>query len=208
MEARSYVENIANRTTLRAVILSMTKLLFCVLAVGGIALMVLTQGHPAAVIIGVVLLVGAAVLARDVVLLGRAARSRPLDLAFEPAPNGGLVSPGIVFGIALGLLLFAVVLATVTLAGGGEMSVWVWALLGVGVSVALVGVPTLGVEGRKWTVLSRALAAHPDTIPYLQDARRRFPAGAPFPFEAPTDVVRVPPAPPHPHEHDPRRQGV
>lgn len=197
MEARSYVENIANRTTMRAVILAMTKLLLAALVVGVLLLVILSQGHPAALIIGVVLLVGAGVLARDVVVLGREVRAHPLDLAFEPAPNRGLVSPGIVFGAALGLILFGAVLGTVTLLAGGDLSAWVWVALGAGCAVALMGLPTLGVEKRKWTVLEAALAARPEAIAYLQDARRRFPASAPFPFAAPTDVVLIPPAPPH-----------
>lgn len=192
MEARSYLENIANRTTMRAVIATMTKLLLVATLVGGVLLIIVSGGHPAALIIGAVLFVGSLVLARDVVVVTREARQNPLDLAFEPAPDRGLVTPGTVFGLALALALFGGVLAAVTGFGDGTVSAFAWGLLGVGVALALMGIPTLGVQDRKWKVLSDALAAHPNLVGYLQDARARFPKTAPFPFSAPTDRVTIP----------------
>lgn len=192
MEARSYLENIANRTTMRAVIATMTKLLLVATLVGGVLLIIVSGGHPAALIIGAVLLVGSLVLARDVVVVTREARQNPLDLAFEPAPDRGLVTPGTVFGLALALALFGGVLAAVTGFGDGTVSAFAWGLLGVGAALALMGIPTLGVQDRKWKVLSDALAAHPNLVGYLQDARARFPKDAPFPFQASTDEVSIP----------------
>lgn len=192
MEARSYLENIANRTAMRAVIATMTKLLLVATLVGGVLLIIVSGGHPAALIIGAVLFVGSLVLARDVVVVTREARQNPLDLAFEPAPDRGLVTPGTVFGLALALALFGGVLAAVTGFGDGTVSAFAWGLLGVGVALALMGIPTLGVQDRKWKVLSDALAAHPNLVGYLQDARARFPKTAPFPFSAPTDRVTIP----------------
>ena len=190
MEARSYLENIANRTTMRAVIATMTKLLLVATLVGGVLLIIVSGGHPAALIIGAVLLVGSLVLARDVVVVTREARQNPLDL--EPAPDRGLVTPGTVFGLALALTLFGGVLAAVTGFGDGTVSAFAWGLLGVGAALALMGIPTLGVQDRKWKVLSDALAAHPNLVGYLQDARARFPKDAPFPFQASTDEVSIP----------------
>ena len=192
MEARSYLENIANRTAMRAVIATMTKLLLVATLVGGVLLIIVSGGHPAALIIGAVLFVGSLVLARDVVVVTREARQNPLDLAFEPAPDRGLVTPGTVFGLALALLMFGGVLAAVTGFGDGTVSAFAWGLLGVGAALALMGIPTLGVQDRKWKVLSDALAAHPNLVGYLQDARARFPKDAPFPFQASTDEVSIP----------------
>lgn len=192
MEARSYLENIANRTTMRGVIATMTALLLGAVVVGLVAILTLTGGHPAAVMLSVVLVVGAIILARDVVLVRRELKANPLDLAFGPAPHRGLITPGTVFGIAIALLLFGGVLGAVTLIGGGELSIWVWAAIGVGAAFAVMGIPTLGVQQRKWRVLADALRAHPDLVAYLQDARARFPKDAPFPFSAPTDQVTIP----------------
>ncbi len=193
MEARSYVENIANRTTMRGVISTMTRLLLVVVVVGAIALMVLTNFHPVALISGVVLLGFGIVLARDVFIVTKQIRSEPLDLAFEPAPSRGLVTPGTVFGVAAGLVLFGAIMGITMYVGNpGGSFVGPIALVAVGVALAIMGIPTLGVQQRKWTVLSDALAANPGLVPYLQDARARFPKSAPFPFSAPTDVVTIP----------------
>lgn len=192
MEARSYVENIANRTTMRAVIATMTKLLLVVVVVAALGLLTLTNGHPAALIIGVVLLGGGVVLGRDVVLVGRDARANPLDLAFEPAPDKGLVTPGTVFGIAIGMALFGGVLAGVTTVLGQTIIIWTWVAFAIAAAFAVMGIPTLGVQGRKWRVLADTLRANPRLIEYLRDARARFPKDAPFPFSAPTDQVTIP----------------
>ena len=193
MEARSYVENIANRTTMRGVISTMTRLLLVVVVVGAIALVVLTNFHAVALIAGVVLLGFGIVLARDVFIVTKQIRSEPLDLAFEPAPSKGLVTPGTVFGVAAGLLLFGVIMGATMYVGNPEGSfVGPVAIAAVGVAMAIMGIPTLGVQTRKWKVLEDALREHPELVPYLQDARARFPRSAPFPFSAPTDVVTIP----------------
>ncbi len=193
MEARSYIENIANRTTMRGVISTMTRLLLALVVIGAVVLNVLMNFHPVALIAGAVLLVFAVVLARDVVIVTKQQREQPLDLAFEPAPNRGLVTPGTVFGVAGGLVLFAVVLgATLFFASPGGSLIAPIVLGAVGVAIAIMGIPTVGVQGRKWTVLADALREHPELVPYLQDARNRFPKSAPFPFAAPTDVVTIP----------------
>lgn len=192
MEARSYVENIANRTTMRGVVVTMTQLLGVTLVVGAIALMTLTGFHPAALIIGLVMLGGAVLMARDTRINRRVLKDEPLDLAFEPAPSRGLVTPGTAYGLALAFSMFGVVMGTVSYFGGGAVSVWAWAAIGVGVVFALMGIPTLGVPQRKWRVLADTLRANPQMIEYLQDARARFPKDAPFPFEAPTDEVTIP----------------
>lgn len=192
MEARSYVENIANRTTMRSVIATMTKLLLVVVVVAAACLLTLTGGHPAALIIGVVLLGAAVVLGRDVLVVGRDVKANPLDLAFEPAPDRGLVTPGTVFGLALGMALFGAVLAGVTTVMGQTIIVWTWVAFAVGAAFAIMGIPTLGVQNRKWKVLTDALRANPHLIEFLQDARARFPKDAPFPFSAPTDQVTIP----------------
>ena len=193
MEARSYVENIANRTTMRSVISTMTRLLLVVVVVGAIALMVLTNFHPVALISGVVLLGFGIVLARDVFIVTKQIRSEPLDLAFEPAPSKGLVTPGTVFGVAGGLLLFGLVMGVTMYIGNPAGSfVGPIAIGSVGVALAIMGIPTLGVQTRKWKVLEDALRNHPELVPYLQDARARFPKDAPFPFQASTDEVSIP----------------
>lgn len=193
MEAHSYIENIANRTTMRGVISTMTRLLLVVVVIGAIAILVLTNFHPVALIVGAVLFVLSVVLVRDVVIVGRQLRAEPLDLAFEPAPNRGLVTPGTVFGLAGGLTLFGVVMGVVMWIGSGNSSfIGPIALVAVGVALAIMGIPTLGVQDRKWTVLADALRDHPELIPFLQDARARFPQSAPFPFSAPTDQVTIP----------------
>lgn len=193
MEARSYVENIANRTTMRGVISTMTRLLLVVVVVGAIALMVLTNFHPVALISGVVLLGFGIVLARDVFFVTKQIRSEPLDLAFEPAPSKGLVTPGTVFGVAGGLLLFGLVMGVTMYIGNPAGSfVGPIAIGSVGVALAIMGIPTLGVQTRKWKVLEDALRNHPELVPYLQDARARFPKDAPFPFQASTDEVSIP----------------
>ena len=126
-------------------------------------------------------------------IVTRQIRAEPLDLAFEPAPRGGLLSPGVIFGMAGGVALFAVVLGGVTWVSNPQLAL-TWAGVGLGVAavIAGMGVPTLGVERRKWQVLGAALSEHPELIAYLQDARARFPRTAPFPFSAPTDVVSIP----------------
>ncbi|MDO5534011.1 MAG: hypothetical protein Q4F65_05105 [Propionibacteriaceae bacterium] len=193
MEARSYIENIANRTTMRGVISTMTRLLLVVVVVGAVAMMLVTNFHPVALITGVVLLGFGVVLARDVVIVTKQRRSEPLDLAFEPAPNRGLVTPGTVFGAAAGLVLFGGIMGGTMFVGNRDGSfIGPIALVAVGVALAIIGIPTLGVAQRKWTVLQDALRQHPEMIPYLQDARDRFPASAPFPFSAPTDQVTIP----------------
>lgn len=192
MEARSYLENIANRTTMRAVVATMTQLLGVALIVGAIALMVVSGGHPAALIIGVVMLGGAALMVRDALVNRQELREHPLDLAFEAAPDRGLVTPGTAFGLAIAFGLFGAVFGIVTLLGSGLLPVWSLGALGIGATFALVGIPTLGVQERKWKVLSDTLGAHPELVPYLQDARARFPKDAPFPFQAPTDEVTIP----------------
>ena len=192
MEARSYVENIANRTTMRAVVMTMTQLLGFALFVGAIALITLTGVHPAALIIGLVMLGGAGLMVRDAVINRRVVRAEPLDLAFDPAPSRGLVTPGTVYGLALAFGLFGLVMGAVSYFGAGTIATWAWVALGVGAVFALMGIPTLGVAQRKWRVLTDALRANPLMIEYLQDARARFPKDAPFPFEAPTDEVTIP----------------
>lgn len=192
MEARSYVENIANRTTMRGVVVTMTQLLGIALVVGAIALMTLTGFHPAALIIGLVMLGGAGLMVRDAVINRRVLKAEPLDLAFEPAPSRGLVTPGTAYGLALAFSLFGLVMGAVSYFGGGSVSVWAWAAAGVGAVFALMGIPTVGVPQRKWRVLTDALRANPQMIEYLQDARARFPKDAPFPFSAPTDEVTIP----------------
>ncbi len=192
MEARSYLENIANRTTMRAVVVTMTQLLGFCLVVGAIALIVVSGLHPAALIIGVVMLGGAGMMVRDAVINRREVTANPLDLAFEPAPSRGLVTPGTAFGLAIGLGLFGLVLAVVSFLGTGQVLPYAWGALGVGAAFGLMGVPTLGVQERKWQVLADTLSAHPDLVAYLQDARARFPQDAPFPFSATTDEVTIP----------------
>lgn len=193
MEARSYVENIANRTTMRGVLVTMTQLLGLALVSGAIALITLTGVHPAALIIGLVMLGGAGLMGRDALINRREVRERPLDLAFEPAPSRGLVTPGTAYGLALAFGLFGIVMGVVTYIGsGGGVSVWTWVAIGVGLTFALMGIPTLGVKQRKWKVLADTLRANPLLIEYLQDARARFPQDAPFPFSAPTDEVTIP----------------
>lgn len=193
MQARSYVENIANRTTMRGVVFTMTCLLAAVAVLGAVAINLLSGFHPVALILGFVLLVLALVLGRDVVIMGRAIRANPLDLAFEPASRDGLASPGTIFGAAGGLALFGLVMALAMLLTPGEDTFTApLAMIGVGLALGIVGLPTLTAHQRTWRVLADALAKHPEMIPYLQDARRRFPADAPFPFSAPTDVVTIP----------------
>ena len=90
-------------------------------------------------------------------------------------------------------MLFAVVLgATLFVASPGGSLIAPIVLGAVGVAIAIMGIPTVGVQGRKWTVLADALREHAKLVPYLQDARNRFPKSAPFPFSAPTDVVTIP----------------
>ena len=193
MEARSYIENIANRTTMRGVIATMTRVLLVVTILAAFALAIGSGFHPAATIVAVVLLGLAAVLSRDVVLVTRDLRASPLDLAFDPAPRGGRLSPGTVFGIAGGVGLFGVVLGIVTwFSNPSQGLVWAGIGLALAAAVAAMGLPTLGVQGRKWQVLADALRDHPELVDYLQDARARFPKSAPFPFQAPTDVVSIP----------------
>ncbi len=192
MEARSYLENIANRTTMRAVVAAMSQLLGVAMVLGAIGLVWISDFHPATLIIGVVMLGVAGLMVRDTLINRRERKEHPLDLAFEPAPNRGLVTPGTAFGLALGLGLFGTVLALVSFFGTGQVLAYAWGVLGVGAAFALMGVPTLGVQDRKWRVLSETLAEHPELIPYLQDARERFPKSAPFPFAAPTDEVTIP----------------
>lgn len=195
MEARSYVENIANRTTMRGVVHDMTRILMVAALVAGPTVMLATPFHPLAIIIGSLLLILGVVLIRDAVVVGRRLREEPLDLAFEPAPDRGPVTPGVLLGVAGGIGLFAVVLLLVA-SVMGDMSLGIsWGAIGLGLAlvIAAMSLPTFGVQKKKWAVLSRVLDAHPDQIPYLQDARRRFPQDAPFPFEAPTDVVVIPP---------------
>lgn len=194
MEARSYVENIANRTTMRAVGAAMTRVLMVTAFIGAVLLLVLTGFHPAAIVIGGVLIVIGFLVLRDVVLVSRALREEPLDLAFEPAPSGGILSPGTVFGAAGGVALFSVVLGGVTWFGNRSDVAFTWGGVGllVAAAIAAMGVPTLGAPARKWAVLADALRDHPELVAYLADARARFPASAPFPFEAPTDQVTIP----------------
>lgn len=193
MEARSYVENIANRTTMRGVISAMTRLLLVVVVIGAVAILVLMDFHPIALIVAMVLTGLAVVLVRDVIIVSRQLRADPLDLAFDPAPSRGLVTPGTVFGIAGGLLMFGIVMAVVLWVRAPTSSfVAPIALIAVGMALAVMGVPTLGVQERKWKVLADALRDHPELVPYLQDARARFPRSAPFPFSAPTDQVTIP----------------
>ena len=193
MEARSYVENIANRTTMRGVISAMTRLLLVVVVSGAVAILVLLDFHPIALIVAMVLTGLAVVLVRDVIIVSRQLRADPLDLAFDPAPSRGLVTPGTVFGIAGGLLMFGIVMAVVLWVRAPTSSfVAPIALIAVGMALAVMGVPTLGVQERKWKVLADALRDHPELVPYLQDARARFPRSAPFPFSAPTDQVTIP----------------
>ena len=192
MEARSYVENIANRTTMRGVVVTMTQLLGVSLVVGAITLIVATKVHPAALIIGLVMLGGAVLMVRDTLINRKELREHPLDLAFDPAPDRGLVTPGTAYGLALGFGIFGIVMGSVSFVGGGAVSEWAYAALGVGATFALMGIPTLGVQRRKWGVLVDVLRTHPHLIEYLQDARARFPKDAPFPFAAPTDEVTIP----------------
>lgn len=193
MEARSYLENIANRTAMRSVIATMTRVLLVATVVAGFALAIGSGFHPAATIVAVVLLGLGVVLSRDVLIVTREIRSAPLDLAFDPAPRGGLLSPGTTFGIAGGVGLFSLVLGVVTSMSNPQQGL-TWGGIGVGVAaiLAVMGVPTLGVERRKWQVLADALRDHPELVDYLQDARARFPRSAPFPFQAPTDAVSIP----------------
>lgn len=193
MEARSYVENIANRTATRAAAETMSRLLMVVLIALGIVPSIVSNFHPFAVMMGLVTLGLAAVLARDVVRLRRQRREYPLDLAFEPAPTGGLLSPGVIFGAALAVALFAVVLSVVvTLGRAPQFLTWSFGGLVLAAAIALVGVPTLRLRGTTWHTLAKVLAAHPEQVAVLQDARARFPADAPFPFSAPTDQVTIP----------------
>lgn len=193
MGARSYVENIADRTATRAAALTMSRVLLVVLILAGTVPSLVSGFHPFAVIMGAITLVLAVLLARDVVRLGRDQRQHPLDLAFEPAPRGGLLSSGVIFGAAAGVGLFAIVLGIVLIVGGGA-EFWIWPVAGLvaAVAIALVGLPTLTLHRRTWRTLNDTLAAHPEQLAILADARARFPADAPFPFSAPTDQVTIP----------------
>ena len=105
-----------------------------------------------------------------------------------------LAYPGLVLLVAGGVGVFGVVLLIVSTAMGDVAQGLTWGLITLGVAgvLALMSIPTFGVQARKWRVLSDALQAHPELIPYLQDARARFPHSAPFPFSAPTDQVIIP----------------
>lgn len=194
MEAASYVENIANRTTMRGVVYAMTRILTLACLIVIPVILWATSLHPVAIIISAVLGVVVIILVRDTIIVGRQLRQSPLDLAFEPAPDKGPVSPANVLGVAGGVAVFGVVFLIVSAAMGDLSLALTWGLITLGSAavLALMSIPTFGVQARKWRILSEALAAHPDLIPYLQDARARFPRSAPFPFSAPTDQVIIP----------------
>lgn len=194
MEAASYVENIANRTTMRGVVYDMTRILTVTCIVVVPLLLWATSMHPLAIIISGILGVLAVILVRDTIVVTRQLKASPLDLAFDPAPDRGPVSPANVLGVAGGVGVFGVVLLIVSTAMGDVAQGLTWGLITLGVAgvLALMSIPTFGVQARKWRVLSDALQAHPELIPYQQDARARFPHSAPFPFSAPTDQVIIP----------------
>lgn len=194
MEARSYLENIANRTTMRGVVYDMTRILMVACFIVGPTAMLVTSFHPLAIIVGGVVLVFGVVFARDTYLVSRQLKDAPVDLAFDPAPSRGPVTPGVVLGVAAAIGLFsAVFLLVSSVMGNLELGLG-WGAIGLGLALVIgaMSLPTFGVQKRKWGVLQRALDEHPDLIGYLQDARRRFPADAPFPFSAPTDQVTIP----------------
>ncbi|WP_342372661.1 hypothetical protein PCC79_00265 [Propioniciclava soli] len=193
MVARSYVENIATRTAIGRMLERMMGTAGAALLVAGVGLAVATGFHPAGVIIGAVLVVGGVVVLRPAAQLRREHRENPLDFGFEPIPQRH-PTPGPVFGAAIALVLFGgLLLGAGVLSNGAALLPFGAGLLGAGLLVAVVGVTTLGLERRRWAELSATLDAHPELVAYLQDARRRFPADAPFPFEASTDEIRIPP---------------
>lgn len=65
------MENIANRTATRRVVVTLTRLLGGATLVGGVTLAVVSGFHPATLIIGSVLVVASLVLIRDAVVLSR-----------------------------------------------------------------------------------------------------------------------------------------
>lgn len=193
MEARSYVENIATRTAILRMLERMTRNACIALVVAGGALLVGTGLHPAGVIVGTVLAVGAFVVGRASARLGRERRDDPLDLGFEPVP-ARYPTPGPWFGTAIALALFGAVFTALSFAARPDLATIVGGgLLGAAVLVSAVASATVGLEQRRWRELDATLAAHPELVAYLADARRRFPSDAPFPFEAPTDGVTIPP---------------
>ena len=100
MEAASYVENIANRTTMRGVVYDMTRILTVTCIVVVPLLLWATSMHPLAIIISGILGVLAVILVRDTIVVTRQLKASPLDLAFDPAPDRGPVSPANVLPLA------------------------------------------------------------------------------------------------------------
>jgi len=196
MEVRSFIENVANRATVEDTVARMMRIAMVALFVAAVVLGVATGCHPAAIVIGVVLAVLGVRVARVVRRLAVEHRASPLDVTFDPVAVGGVLSPGVILGTAGGLAaffgLFAVILWVTSSPDQALLTGGVG--LGVAAGVAAFGLPTIGMEERKWTVLRRLLADHPGEVARLQDIRRRFPADAPFAFSAPTDQVSVPEA--------------
>lgn len=193
MDARSYLENVANRASAEAAWTAMVRGAVAICLVGAGLLAVLSGFHPAATIIAAVLVVGGALLLREAMRLSRQRRREPLDFTFDPAPTGGLLAPAVALGVPAGVgLFFAIFGAVLWFADPAQALLVGGAGLGVAVALALVALPTLFIERQKWSVLRGVLASRPDQVEQLQDIRARFPSDAPFPFAAPTDEVTLP----------------